>query len=881
LHLSPGPSSCSLFVMDEIQRKLALIDEQLAGRNLHRQIISTCPLVFVAAGLIGGILIQSRFAASAWIWMVLLALFAAATVVVFCIQQFSSAGHRPPLIAYQYVAAYLALACFVCLGAIRLAGFCRPAPNDIRNLVADERKLATIRGMIVTEPYISKYPDWKFAGFKFTDPSGSFYLRLDEVQAVGGWAKVTGTVRVQVDEPVLDLKAGDQIQAYCWLERFKPATNPGQFDIAEYLARRNVFIGASVKSRDGIKLLKRIPAGSFAKLKTQIRQAATKALLGDLPDEDASRGLLQALLLGYRQDIDRDTYRAFRKTGLLHFISLSGMHLGILVGIIWWLCKTVGFMKPARAMICAIAVGVFLLIVPPRAPTIRAAIICWVFCGSIFFRRHANPINTLALAAMILLLARPTQLFEAGWQLSFASVLGIILFTERIETFICEHALDRFGGRDFLKSRLLRAAPKSGSFLLRLFAVGFAAWLCDAGILLYHFHTITPLASIWTVLVFPLVSAILTLGFLKMIMFFVLPTLSTVLAVVTALLSDLLVWAVKLIAQLDISQILIGHVPVVIVVLYYCIVVFAGFAYLRRPLAKKTVVIAALLAIVAYLGVLKWQRTHRDNLVITCLDVGHGQAILAQLPGRANILFDAGSLHKSDIGTRIVAPFLDWKGISRIDAIIVSHNDTDHINGIPEVAGHCKLGAVYANDDFFDKADEWGTAKFLSDSLDQMGLEIERLDKTVAFGSEANIKTLWPDNKTSCDDQLSDNDKSLVSLIEFAGTKVLLCSDIEQFAQRELLRLHPDLKADVVVVPHHGSANTLEPEFLQRLNAKVHIYSCGRSEYERTDRAPALVTGAPNRASFYTHKHGAITVRVGKDGMIQSDFFRKKPLRPD
>lgn len=411
--------------------------------------------------------------------------------------------------------------------------------------------------------------------------------------------------------------------------------------------------------------------------------------------------------------------------------------------------------------------------------------------------------------------------------------------------------------------------------------MGFAAWLCDAGILLYHFYTITPLASIWTVLVFPLVSTILTLGFLKMILFFVLPTLSAALAVVTALLSDLLVWVVKLIAELDISQILIGQVPLVLVVLYYCVVVFAGFAYLRRPLTKKVIVIATLLAVVAYLGVLKWQRTHRDNLVITCLDVGHGQAILAQLPGRANVLFDAGSLHRSDIGTRIVAPFLDWKGINRIDAIIISHNDTDHINGIPEVAGHCKLGAVYANDDFFDKADEWGTAKFLSDSLGQMGFKIERLDKTVAFSSEANIQTLWPDNQTSYNDQLSDNDKSLVSLIEFAGTRVLLCSDIEQFAQRELLRLHPDLEADIVVVPHHGSANTLEPEFLQKLGAKVHIYSCGRSEYERTDRAPGLVTRDPNRTSFYTHKHGAITVRVNKNGMIRSEACGKQSSSPD
>jgi len=863
--------------MDEIRRKLELIDRQLAGRNFHRRIISTCPLVFVAVGLIAGILIQNRFDLPVSIWLMFLALLATATVLFFFIQQFSSTSYHSLLANHQYVTAYLALACFVCLGAIRLTSYSRPRPDDIANLIFDERKLATIRGSVVTEPYINKYPDWKFAGFKPTDPTCSFYLKVHEVQATTGWAKVTGTLRVQVDEPVLDLAAGDEIQAYCWLERFKPPTNPGQFDTAGYLARRNVFIAASVKSRDGIKLLEAPPAGAFTRLKTQIRQTATNALLGDVPQEDASRGMLQALLLGYRRDIDSDTYRAFRKTGLLHFISLSGMHLGILVGIVWWLSKTAGLMKPARAIICIIAICLFLLIVPPRAPTLRAAIICWVFCASLLFRRHSNPINTLSLAAIILLLMRPTQLFEAGWQLSFASVLGIILFTERIETFLSEQLTDRFRNVQSSRFRLFfRAIPRPYSLLIRLFAVGLAAWLGAAGILLYHFYTINPLASIWTVLVFPLVSAILTLGFLKMLLFFLLPTLSAVVGIVVTLLSDALVWVVKLISHLDISQILIGRVPLVPVILYYCMIVFAAFAYFRRPLIKKAICTAMILAIVGYLGAIKWQRTHRNNLVLTCLDVGHGQAILARLPGKANVLFDAGSLHRSDIGTRIVSPFLDYTGIGKVDAIIISHNDIDHINGIPEIAEHCKVGNVYANNAFFDGTDEWNTAKFLNVCLTEKGLQIKRLGKNLSLRSSAGIKMLWPVNHIYNNEDLSDNDKSQVSLIEFAGIKILLCSDIERFASSELLRLYPDLRADVVVIPHHGSAETLDVIFLENLDIDVLLCSCGQSQYEKTTRNASPVSSVLNKAeSFYTPTDGAISVCVNKNGTIETDVFIK------
>ena len=654
--------------MDDIQRKLALIDKQLAGglANSHKQIISTAPLLFVVVGLIAGILLQSTLGLSVWLWLILLASLTAAAVFLFITQQSSSTNHQLPFTNYQlpftnyqYATAYLALACFACLGAIRLTSYYQPRPDDVRNFVGDERKLAAIRGLIVTEPYINQNRGWEFAKFKYTDPTSSFYLKMEEIKTIDNWAEASGTVRVQVAEPVLDLKAGDYIQAYCWLDRFSPPTNPGQFNTARYLARKNVFIAASVKSRNGIELLENHRRGIFTKVRRKIRQTATTALLGGPVPENQSEGLLQALLLGYRGKIGSSTYQAFRKTGLLHFISLSGLHLGILIGIIWWLCKTAGLMKRARAIICIIAIGIFLLIVPPRPPTVRAAIIGWVFCASFFFRRRSNPVNTLSLAAIILLLIRPTNLFEAGWQLSFASVLGLVLFCYRIHSFLYE----KITGLPWVKKApmarpFFRIASRPGPYLLRLFSTSLTAWMSGAGILLYHFYTINPFTCIWAAVVFLPVALILTVGYLKIILSLLLPSAAAVLGVIVTGLADLLIWMVRLIAHLDISQILIGHVPPAVIILYYCLILFAAFAYFRRPLIKKAICTVMVFATILFLGVTKWQRTNRDNLVITVLDVSHGQAILAQLPSKANVLFDAGSMHKSDIGRRTVAAFI-------------------------------------------------------------------------------------------------------------------------------------------------------------------------------------------------------------------------------
>jgi len=844
--------------MDDIQQKLALIDKQLTGgvADFHRQIISTTPLLFVAVGLIAGILIQNAFGLPVWVWLIFVGVCAAATVILYVVYR----GKEEQL---PNILAYTALVCFVCLGAIRLNSYEQPAGNDIHNFVAEERKLATIRGSVITEPYTNENRSWEFVKFTHTDPTSSFYLKLGEVETVDGWAKVSGTVRVQVDERVLGLKAGDYIQAYCWLDRFEKATNPGQFNVARYLARKNIFVAASVDSRDAIEVLQSGSADFFVKIKRKAREIAVQSLLGSPYPQEESERLLQALVLGYRREMDIATYEAFRRTGLLHFVCLSGMNFGILVGMIWWLCKIAGLAKRAKAAVCIIAAAMFVLVVPPNPPAFRAAIMCLVFCSSFFFRRQSNPFNSLALAAVILLIIKPTELFEVSWQLSFAAVLGILLFTGLIEDFIYEKGTDWFRIKERQKTKgFLRIIPDPRS----LFAISLAAWLASAGILLYNFYTIQPLTSIWTVAASPFIAVISFAGYLKLLIGLVSPTAASILDVIIKPLSSCLIWLVKCMARIDVSQVLIGHVSVWLVVFYYCVILFIAFIHFKRPFVKKVISVLMVLAIIIFLGITKWQRTHRDELIMTCLDVGHGQAILAQLPGKGNILFDAGSLHKSDIGRRIVAPFLDYSGINRIDSIIISHNDVDHINGIPEIVEHCDVNGVYANDTFFTdmKTDPNGTAKFLETLLSKNDFKIKGLED-LNLNNAAKIKILWPNKKATYYEQLSDNNKSLVSLIQFSNVKILLCSDIEKFAQVELLRLYPDLKADVVVVPHHGSSKTAEQHFLENLNAGILICSCGRRDYERQ-----RTTRAENKAkSFYTARDGALTVCIKKNGTIK------------
>lgn len=850
--------------MDTIQEQLRLLDERLARKtSLSARILTTSPLLIPACGLIAGIILQ-QYTELPIAWPLLILLCCAIT----CASSFAIARNPKQL-------NIITIACcvgFACLGSIRLINFYQPRTNDIRNYVSDQRTMATIHGFVITEPKHEDRESWKFGRYQWAEPASSFYLKLDKAKTTTDWADVTGTVRVQVSGMVTDIQPGDYVQLYCWLSRFEGPLNPGQFDIKKYLARRGVYIAGSVKTPEAIEKLYSATPAFFAQFKNKLKNIAAEALLDESIGDEEAGSLLAALLLGQRTNLDTKTYQAFRETGLAHFISLSGLHFGILVGTLWWLCKIAGLSKRARAVTCFILTLLYILIVPPRAPTLRAAVICWFFFLSVIVRRKPSPINTLSLAAIVLLLIRPTDLFSVGWQLSYSTVLGILLMCKHVHFWLCQSTINKIslfkstqGQQVFIES-----AQSFLNGLLALFSTGICAWLGGAGILLYHFGNIAPMASVWTVLVFPLVFAILILGFFKIALSALLPTIAMTLGLIAGKLAGSFITIVELIAGWNISGVLIGKVSISLIIIYYLFIMLIRFRHFRKPLVKRIICITIALLILVSLGATKYKRNNRNALELTCLSVGHGQAIFAALPGSANLLFDAGSLSMKDPGTRVILPFLRHNGIAKLDAILLSHDDIDHINGVPEITSQCSVNGVYVNTAFMQKADVLSMAGFLISCLKNENQSLQPLRGNTEFDSDARVTLLWPDEQTCRDGSISDNDKSEVFLIEFAGRKILLCSDIELFAQEQILKLYPDLKVDVMVLPHHGSTRNLSNEFVNNIAPEILVASCSRTRYESAYRPEN------DMKILYTPVDGAITIKIKADGTIHTAGFRTR-----
>jgi competence protein ComEC len=853
--------------MDEIKRKLALIDAELHRRSLYAQAIEAAPLLFPAVGLIVGIVGQEILSSQPhipsprmllWFWLAL---------SVFCTAAVAAGYRRMPERWRSPALACGVVVCSVCLGAIRLITFNTAGADDIRQAVGSEQVLATVRGRVVTEPRIGE-PNWCFGQLTFEDPPTRFYLSLDARKARDDWSPAAGMVLVRVNEPAPNVRMGDHVTIECWLHRFPPPSNPGQFDTARYLSRLNVYVGAAVESRDSVTVNRHIPPNWPVVACNWMSQMATQALLGGASVDDPDEGLVQALLLGSRQTIDAETYEAFRRTGLLHLVSLSGMNFAMLIVMIWWACRVTGLSKRGRAIVGIIAACVFLMVVPLRPPTLRAAIIVFAYCASILFGRRVRSLNSLCLAAIILLLLQPAQLFDAGWQLSFGCMAGILGLTERL-TGLLPNPIPEAASRLHSPRRfVLPLLRRIHAFLVALVSTGLAAWIGGGGILLYHFHTITPLTSLWTALTFPLVWLIMSIGFLQILLAFLLPTASTLLGYLAQAIAHVFIVAVRIMAAPGINLILIGHVGLWVIGFYYGLVLFWRFGRIRRAWLKQGLCVAALLVIVAHLGVLKWQRTHRTDLHLTALDVGHGQAILAQLPGTRNVLFDAGSMYKKDIGSRIVTPFLDYEGIARLDAIVISHGDLDHINGIPEIVEHCRVEHLYATDSFLAAAQTEPAPRLLVDWLQSKGRKLELLPESMNSGP-ATVRTIWPPTDSSLVQALSDNDRSVVSLIRFNAAGVLLCSDIESWAQRRIMEQTLPSALQVAVAPHHGSTATADPTFIPHFNPRFVVCSCGRREHGTAANQPRSAISE----WLHTCLHGAVTIEIDKNGDVKASTW--------
>jgi len=713
-----------------------------------------------------------------------------------------------------------------------------PASNDIRSVAKGDLTFSHIKGQIVSEPRIVESNDWHFAKFFHSLSYTTFLVNVSDVKTETGWVKTTGKIKFYVNEKTTKPKIGDKFQAFCSLDEFSNANNPGQFDIKQYMQRNGIFLCGSVKSADAISVYEKQNIKSGLGIKAKLNSLAA-VWLNDNP-EDGDAKLVEALVLGSRTKIDKKLYNDFINTGLVHLVCLSGLNVGVFGIVGWWISKKAGLLHKGRSIACIIATIIFLLAVPTQSPILRAGIMFIIFYLAHLFNRHSLAINSLAISAIVLLLIKPTDFLTGSFQLSFMAVIGILLFYEPINNLF----------RPIESFSVLK-------WLFNLLTVGLAAYAGVMPIVAFHYYQLQLLAAVWTVPASIPATIMIVLGTFKILITPLLPSVGLLLGYILNYSAMALSYLVTIFAKVPFSNINIGKVSIFIVLIFYATLLLWKFLPLRgfgKQFIYPSIIIFLFLAAIFTNRFEKY-----NNLHLAILSVGHGQCCVLTPSSGKSIIIDAGSMTLNNIGERIVNPYLDYAAIKTIDYVFISHDDIDHFNGLPEIFNKHHFANVY-------------TTGQLIASNSNTAIELKKLyqlkpaPEKISHG-DIIITRLWPMNILA---DTSDNESSLVLLAEYHDRKIMFCSDIMRDAQENLMNLYPQLDIDILITPHHGSARTTKENFISFFKPEYLITSSSDIQLDKT--SPAI---REFENSYFTFRDGAVSLSIDSKGRINLNSLKR------
>ncbi|NOZ23026.1 MAG: ComEC/Rec2 family competence protein [Planctomycetes bacterium] len=810
------------------------------------------PLVGVALFLIAGILLGEYCPVpSDWLW-------GAAAALALC-AVLSLARVRSP-----WSVSVCLFALVVAAGILLQRHTAQPpAPNDIRFAAGDRSAVAKLKGIIATPPEIEPL-DPVLPNFgKETDANSRTTFDLDATALRLGrqWRKATGRVRVNIYDEAGDLRYGDEIEFSASIKRPPAATNPGQFDYARFLGRRGIFVLANAGSRDNVRILTR-NNGTWIKTRLFAVRRAAQAVI-ERHAGAQTRSILACMLLGHRRAVHGPLADAFIRTGTAHVLAISGLHLMILAGTLWWLLCLTPLNRRLSAVLVLLFVGFFVVITGMRASVQRAGTIAAMMCLGEIVSKRSDTLNSLGAAAVLVLLGNPNEIFSAGFQLTFSAVLGIVCFARPLDSFL-------FGGPSFLDRLAVEekhnpAAEWIGRYGRGANAVSCAAMLATAPLVAWHFHIFSPVAILLNLLIFPFLWIIISLGTLEVLAGTLCAPLAWPLAQCVNGATYLFAHMVLIAARLGFGYLYLPGPSGLWLIGYYGVLAVAACPSLV-PL-RRVHIWALMAALFLFPAASRAVSSPPRELRVTCLDVGHGAAFFVEFPNGRNLLYDAGTARKYDIGGSVVAPFLWSRGVRRIDALVLSHAHADHYSGVPSLCERFPIGTVLIHRAFLDRP----TPQWVIDYVARRGTKVEIIaagDRIAGYG-ECRVEVLHPPDGPVLD-KLRPNDGSCVLRIGWGDFRLLLTGDLETQGVRMVGCNFPGLHPDAMQLPHHGRLSAATRDMVLGFSPRVAMVNA-----DDQDASPAVEQIARRGVAVYaTSEAGAIALRVGAAGDVHAETFR-------
>ncbi|MGC4031285.1 MAG: ComEC/Rec2 family competence protein [Tepidisphaeraceae bacterium] len=746
------------------------------------------------------------------------------------------------------------------------------AADHLARFAADERRLANVELKLNESPRIVQID---FGQRRALPPKQAFVGDLTAVKTGDGWRPASGRVLVQSNEIHPTLAAGQTVRVLATLDRPAPAMNPGQFDWAEYYRRQRVLVSLHVPHARNIDILDRTPAGWHVEWIAWTRQ---QLAAGFPAVHSLDFLLLRALVLGDPDPELRDVQEQFRATGTSHHLAISGMHIAVMGGCVFFVLRLLRS-SPRTAWLAAMAFVIAYGAAALPSPPVVRAVLTWLAVGvAVLGRRPVDFLHLLAGVVIVMLLYQPADLLNAGFQLSFGTVLGLILFAGPVATLLGGKAeSDPYDPPP--KRLMLRIARRIDSQIVLVLAAGITAWLVSMPLIATHFTQLNPWAVFAGILLSPVVFVALIGGLLKIAFTAVWPGMAAAWAELARWPVAAMRHGVEWMAGWPMGDVPLPAPPLWIVAVFYvsmAVAVYSTRSASIKLLSRLTFLLAlTALLVLPYRTTVAQQRSP-DELRVTLLAVGAGQCAVLEPPGGRTTLIDAGSLSLADPVRRCIGPYLRNRGITDIDSVFITHADTDHYGAVGDLVDAYAVREVLTADPFEKAVNRnWIGQAFLQTLRDA-----NRPPRHVApgqgvpLGTDVTVEILWPPVQSEA---LSTNDQSLVLRLSHGDRRVLFCGDIQTDAMTALLKSPEQLKADVLIAPHHGSSEPVTAKFVQAVGASAILSSNDRSLTRKQTTFNAIAGKTP---LYRTSDCGAVTVRIGKDGSLKIESMVGAALGP-
>ncbi len=675
-----------------------------------------------------------------------------------------------------------------------------------------------------------------------------YVLNCTGLQDTNGWHTATGKIYVYQGKYTQRLSYGNRLILSSRLSRPPLPENPGSFNFRRYLDIQ----GITLQTRLQEGKIQRLPgqAGNFFQrlVLTPLRRHIHRTVFRYIPQPTA--GVVLALLLGERQNLDRDIIRQFQKTGIVHVLAISGLHIGFILMIFLLVFGFLPISYHARVGMALLFLLVFIALTGFKASAVRAGLMAVFYFASKFLERRVAPLNILAVAGLAIVLPFPEQALTPGFQFSFAAVGGILYGYPRLK----QIALFNKGPR------------RVQQFIIQPFLVSLSAVLATTPLTWWYYGSLQTGALLVNIALIPFIGGLVALSFL----FILLP------AGVSVLLSGLGQFihfyfsAIQTVnawfARWPWVQIQMGKPELWVL---GCVILLV---LLLLRASKQSVSMAAAL----FVFLLLFYPENPAHVQVTFVNVHQGDGAIIRLPNGKTVVIDGGDRKPSlDAGARYMVPLLRYYGIRHISYVIGTHAHSDHIGGLLAIMQNFPVDTLVLSrylhtTKLYKELVQTARKRHIPLSFKQRGDQL-------FLGADYRAYVLHPYGtyqrpKTYSGNEV--NNSSLVIQLRYGQTAFLFTGDLERNAEPELASYRRFIHSDVLKAGHHGSKTSSSASFLEHVRPRFSVISVGRHNmYFHPSRTTVARLRRFNAHPLRTDHFGALIFQ--SDGQtVQPVFWR-------